>query len=245
MKKTKVWAHRGASAYAPENTIQSFERAIEMGADGIELDIQLTKDGEIVVIHDETIDRVSNGSGWVKDFTLDELKQLNVNKIHPAYGHVTIPTLAEVYELLKSTELTVNVEIKTGIVFYDNIEKKALKLADKMGMKEQIIYSSFNHYTVLKLNELNPSLKTGFLYSDGMVNAPEYAEKFNVEALHPALYNLQYPGFVTECKERNIELNVWTVNEEAHMKMLCEYGVNSIITNYPDVARKVVDEYFK
>lgn len=79
-EKTKVWAHRGASGYAPENTLDAFRKAVEMGADGIELDVQMTKDGELVVIHDETIDRVSNGKGWVKDYTYEELKNLILTK---------------------------------------------------------------------------------------------------------------------------------------------------------------------
>lgn len=96
--KTKVWAHRGASAYAPENTLEAFLLAAEQGADGVELDVQLTKDGEMVVVHDEEIDRVSDGSGFVKDYTLAELKNLNFNKTHLEYQNVKIPTLATVYK---------------------------------------------------------------------------------------------------------------------------------------------------
>ena len=114
-EKTKVWAHRGASGYAPENTLDAFRKAVEMGADGIELDVQMTKDGELVVIHDETIDRVSNGKGWVKDYTYEELKKFNFNKTHLEYTKEEIPTLEQVYLLIKPTNLTINVEIKTGI----------------------------------------------------------------------------------------------------------------------------------
>ena len=92
MSKTKVWAHRGASAYAPENTMVSFQKAVEMKADGIELDVQMTKDGELVVIHDETIDRTSDGKGWVKDYTLEELRQFNYNKTYPEVEHAELPT---------------------------------------------------------------------------------------------------------------------------------------------------------
>jgi len=120
----KVWAHRGASGYAPENTLPAFALAVEQGADGVELDIQLTKDGQIVVIHDETIDRVSNGSGWVKDYTLSQLKKFNFNKTFPEYGFVTIPTLEEVYDLLKDTGLTVNVELKQIPYFIVILKKK-------------------------------------------------------------------------------------------------------------------------
>ena len=108
-EKTKVWAHRGASGYAPENTLDAFRKAVEMGADGIELDVQMTKDGELVVIHDETIDRVSNGKGWVKDYTYEELKKFNFNKTHLEYTKEEIPTLEQVYRLIKLTNLTINV----------------------------------------------------------------------------------------------------------------------------------------
>ena len=126
-EKTKVWAHRGASGYAPENTLDAFRKAVEMGADGIELDVQMTKDGELVVIHDETIDRVSNGKGWVKDYTYEELKKFNFNKTHLEYTKEEIPTLEQVYLLIKPTNLTINVEIKTGIVFYPGIEGRVLE----------------------------------------------------------------------------------------------------------------------
>lgn len=174
-EKTKVWAHRGASGYAPENTLDAFRKAVEMGADGIELDVQMTKDGELVVIHDETINRVSNGKGWVKDYTYEELKKFNFNKTHLEYTKEEIPTLEQVYLLIKPTNLTINVEIKTGIVFYPGIEERVLELTERLGMKERVIYSSFNHYTIRKIKELDPQAKTGMLYEDGIIDAVDYA----------------------------------------------------------------------
>ena len=126
---TKVWAHRGASGYAPENTLEAFELAAKQKADGVELDVQLSKDGELVVIHDEIIDRVTDGKGKVKDYTVRELKSFKANQTHPEYANSVIPTLAEVYDLLKPTGLEINVELKTGIYFYPDIAKKLLKLA--------------------------------------------------------------------------------------------------------------------
>ena len=104
MERTLVWGHRGASGYAPENTMAAFEKAVELGADGIELDVQLTKDGELVVIHDETIDRVSDGSGWVKDYTYAKLIKHNFNRTHPEYEHAQIPTLEETLMRKKNLE---------------------------------------------------------------------------------------------------------------------------------------------
>ena len=238
--KPLVWAHRGASGYAPENTLAAFQKAVDLGADGVELDIQLTKDDQIVVIHDEMIDRTSGGKGWVKDYTLEELRAFNYNRTKPEYKHADIPTMREVFELLKPTGLFINIEIKTGVVFYEKIEEKILALAKEMGMEDRVCYSSFNHYTVTRIHELKPDAEVGFLYADGPIDMPSYGVKHGVNALHPALYNLQYDGFVKECKEKGLKLNVWTVNERPYMEMCCQYGVDAIITNYPDIAKEVV-----
>lgn len=236
-----VLAHRGASGYAPENTIEAYKKAIELGADGIELDVQMTKDGEIVVIHDETIDRTSDGKGWVKDYTLEELRKFNFNNHNPHYPHADIPTMREVFELIKPTNLVINIEIKTGVVFYP-IEEKILALTKEMEMEDRVFYSSFNHYTVKKVHELKPDAVVGFLYMDGPIDMPEYGKKHGVDALHPALYNLQYPGFIEECKKAGLKLHVWTVNEEQYVKMCLDADVDSVITNYPDMARRVIEE---
>lgn len=238
--KPLVWAHRGASGYAPENTLAAFQKAVDLGADGVELDIQLTKDDQIVVIHDETIDRTSDGKGWVKDYTLEELRAFNYNRTKPEYKHADIPTMREVFELLKPTGLFINIEIKTGVVFCEKIEEKILALTKEMGMEDRVCYSSFNHYTVTRIHALKPDAEVGFLYADGPIDMPSYGVKHGVNALHPALYNLQYDGFVKECKEKGLKLNVWTVNERPYMEMCCQYGVDAIITNYPDIAKEVV-----
>lgn len=238
--KPLVWAHRGASGFAPENTLAAFQKAVDLDADGVELDIQLTKDDQIVVIHDETIDRTSDGKGWVKDYTLEELRAFNYNRTKPEYKHADIPTMREVFELLKPTGLFINIEIKTGVVFYEKIEEKILALTKEMGMEDRVCYSSFNHYTVTRIHELKPDAEVGFLYADGPIDMPSYGVKHGVNALHPALYNLQYDGFVKECKEKGLKLNVWTVNERPYMEMCCQYGVDAIITNYPDIAKEVV-----
>lgn len=253
----KVLAHRGASGYAPENTIPAFKMAADMGADGVELDIQLTKDGEIVVIHDETIDRTSNGSGNVRDYTLEELRQFDYNyqnvtdpkskkkiqgeKMYPEYDKVDIPTMREVFELLKPTDMIINIELKTGIVFYP-IEEKILELTKEMGMEDRVIYSSFNHYSVMKIKELQPDAVCGFLYADGPIDMPEYAVNHGVEALHPAGYNLRYPDFVRKCHEKNVDINVWTINTEEQIQACVDAKVTSIIGNYPDLAIRIIEK---
>ena len=154
-----IWGHRGASGHAPENTLPAFQLAADMGADGVELDVQLTRDGIPVICHDETVDRTSNGAGWLKDFTYSEIRKLDFSCGNAAYEGVRIPALEEVLDLLAPTGLTINIEIKTGIIFYDRSEEIILKLVRDRNWEDRIIYSSFNHYTVRRIKELDPSAK--------------------------------------------------------------------------------------
>lgn len=244
MKQVKIWGHRGASAYAPENTLEAFALAEKMGADGVELDVQLTKDGEIVVIHDETIDRTSNGSGFVKDYTLKELQQFDFGvkfagrraeeEEAEEKTRVRIPTLEEVFRLLWPGTLTVNIELKTGIIQYEGLEEKVLQLSKRLGMENRVIYSSFHHPSLVKIKELNPSCKTGLLYCDGWIGVAGYARKLGIDALHPPIYQLKDESLVREAKEMGLEVNVWTVDDKADIKRLAGYGVDTVITNEPN-----------
>jgi glycerophosphoryl diester phosphodiesterase len=238
--KTKVWAHRGASAYAPENTLDAFELAVRQKADGIELDIQMTKDGKLAVIHDETIDRTCDGSGYVKDFTMEELKKFHCSKIQPEFGTSVIPELAEVLELIKPFELTVNIELKTGIFRYKGIEKEVLKQVKNAGMEERVIYSSVHHPSIVKVKKLNPKAVTGLLFSDGFIHVPGYAKLIGADALHPAFNLLRSKKLVKEAEKRKLPLHVWTVNDKNMMEYLAEQEIEAIITNYPDIANEIV-----
>ncbi|MDR1245553.1 MAG: glycerophosphodiester phosphodiesterase [Clostridiales Family XIII bacterium] len=241
---TQVWAHRGASGCAPENTLTAFRIAADMGADGVELDVQLTKDGRIVVIHDETIDRVSDGSGRVKDYTLAELKRFNFNKkgITPPL-FTEIPTLEEVLELLSDTGLTVNIELKTGLFFYEGIEEKTLSAVRSRGMEERVIYSSFNHYSVMRVKALAPTAKTGLLFGGGVIVTAETCERLGVTASHPDIGALRYPGFIRDAKARGLKVHAWTANDEASMRFCFENRVDAMVTNFPDRAALIRSEY--
>ena len=244
-RKTKIWAHRGASGYAPENTMEAFTLAVQMGADGVELDVHLTKDGQIVVIHDERIDRVSDGSGRVADYTLEELSGFNFNKTHPEYAaFCRIPTLREVLEELKDTGLTVNIELKTGTVFYEGIERKTVELVKELGYERRVLYSSFNHHSVLRVREYQPDARLAFLYSHELAGVADYARANGVHGVNPSVTGTLFEEEMQECKRKNIEINVWTVNGREDMKRLMELGVNAVITNYPDTACEVRKEYF-
>ncbi len=261
-RTTKIWAHRGSSGFAPENTMPAFEIAKELDIDGIELDVQMTKDGELVVIHDETINRTSDGKGWVKDLTLEQLRQFNFAKNKSAFGFVAIPTLREVYELFQGTDYVINVELKTSVIPYDGsnvvvgglnvetgignalpdsrcIEEKVHELTVEMGMENQVIYSSFSHSSILKMQQYVTKEHTAFLFCDGWLNVAEYGQTHKVQAIHPDMTYLELEKLVRECHEKGMKVHVWTVNEEEHALKLCDMGVDAIITNHPGKMREL------
>ena len=236
---TKIFAHRVASAYAPENTLPAFELAERQGADGIELDVQLTKDGEVAVIHDEKIDRTGTGEGFVRDFTLAELKSLSFHNQMEEYRGVKIPTLREVLELVKPGNMAVNIELKTGIFWYPGIEEKTMEIVRQVGMKERVIYSSFNHCSIQKVRSLDAQAETAYLFSDVILDVENYAAATGIDGLHPAVYHLYMSDFLERYQKSGLKVRVWTVNKEEDMKKIMEAGLEAVITNYPDIALKV------
>lgn len=242
---TKVFAHRGASGYAPENTLEAFALAEKQGAQGIELDVQLTKDGEVVVIHDETIDRVSTGKGAVRDYTLEELRRFSFHNHKKGYEGIPIPTLKELLEQVKPGGMEVNIELKTGIYWYSGLEEKTVELVKAAGMEKRVIYSSFNHYSVQKILELDGEAETAYLYSDVLLNVENYAKNTGVCGLHPAVYHLKMADFLDSYRRSGLKVRVWTVNDEADMRRFMENDLEAVITNYPDRALRVREKCFR
>jgi glycerophosphoryl diester phosphodiesterase len=241
LRKPLIWAHRGASAVAPENTLEAFTLAHEMEADGIELDIHLSKDGELIVTHDETVNRCSDGTGRVVDKTLKELKQLDFSNHIPGYRGVRVPTLDEVFELVKPTDMTINIEIKSDVVLYEGIEAKCVKLAREMGMEERLIYSSFNHYCLLQLKAINPAVRFAPLYMEALVEPWLYAKHIGAAAIHPYYPTMATPRIMEGLAETGILCNPWTVDDEKILMWMAKLGVNAVITNVPDAAKRVFD----
>jgi glycerophosphoryl diester phosphodiesterase len=228
----QIWGHRGALHYAPENTIASFQKAIELGADGVEFDVQLTKDGKVVVVHDETIDRVSTGNGYVSDYTLTELRYFNFNKrgiSEPRY--MQIPTLDEVLQLIALTHLEINIEFKTGILFYEGIEEKTTDLVKQYNLSDRVIYSSFNHFSVHKAKTFDPKSRTALICGGEVIVTGEQCEKIGAYALHPSVQHMHYPGLIEDCHKRGIKVNVWTVDNEGDFCFATEQGVDGIFVN--------------
>jgi glycerophosphoryl diester phosphodiesterase len=234
---TKVFAHRGASGYAPENTLAAFKLADDQGADGIELDVQMTSDGHLVVIHDETLDRTTDGHGWVKDATLDQIKQLDASMGDPDHPGQPIPTLTEVFDLLADSSMLINIEIKDGQVAYPGIAEKVLELIDQRNWEYRITISSFNHITLAHIRQIGSLVYTGVLFQDVLYEPWNYAHQLWATALHPHfLYVDSVPDLIDESRNSLLEINVWTVNEIADIDRMLARGVDGIITNYPDRA---------
>ena len=233
--KVRVAAHRGNSKYFPENTILGFKEALKLNVDQLEIDLHMTKDGEIIMMHDHKVDRTTNGTGLVRDLTLAQLKELDASYGMEAYRGAKIPTLGEVFDLIQNTRHIVNVEVKTDEWFYPQIEEKCLALAREKGVEDRIIYSSFNHYTLLKLRQLKPDAKLGMLFGDIMLKPWEYAAQLDVDYLHPMKMNIYVPDFSAGAAKAGCGVNMWTINDPETMQLCLNTGAG-IITNYPDVA---------
>lgn len=238
----QIFAHRGFSGYYPENTMLAFQKvAEETVADGIELDIQLTKDGEIVIMHDEMLDRTTNGSGWLKDHTLEELKMLSVGvNVKGFFPRQTIPTLREYFTWLKTTKLITNIELKTSYFEYEGIEEKLIAMVKEFGLEDQIWYSSFNHYTVARIKKLMPEAKCGLLTDTWLMNIGEYAASQGAASVNARTYFCAKEGVAADLHAHNIALQAWTPNDAEMMQELVDAGVDVLITNYPDIAANVL-----
>ncbi|WP_281278493.1 glycerophosphodiester phosphodiesterase [Paenibacillus zeisoli] len=228
------FAHRGAAGHCPENTMISFQRSIELGATGIETDVQMTRDGHLVLIHDETLQRTAGSPEWVKDLTLEQLKLKEVGAwFHEDFRGEAIPTLEQLLELAQKHEIIVNLELKNGIVQYPEIESKVIEAVRKFGLSERIIISSFNHYSLVLCKKIAPDIRTGILYMEGLYEPWNYAAGIGADALHAFKYAVT-PELAAEAARHGIPYHSFTVNDSAEMKALMDAGVAGIITDYPD-----------
>jgi len=214
----------------------AFQKAVQMGADGIELDVHRSRDGKLVVCHDETIDRTTTGKGTIKDQDYNELSSIDAGKwFGSEYSGERMPLLEEVLVLLKPTTLLLNIELKTDYYFYPGIEEQTLSLVHRYGMEEQVIFSSFNHYTVVELKKRAPQVKGGILYSCHLVKPHIYAKGLLVDALHPPMH-LATPEIIQDAHTAGLSVHAWFSREQFEEKLARIYlnsGVDMLITNYP------------
>ncbi len=238
-KKTKVYAHRGSRTRYPENTMGAYRLAVEEGADGIEIDIRTTKDGEIVISHDSSLKRNSGLDINISEHTWEEISKISVHcedRFGTTYkDEAFVPRLVDVLEYLKDKDTLLNIEVKTQADReYGYIEQKTLAMVEEYGMKDRVLYSSFDQYILVKLKELDPTVRTGLLYMNYPVyNAGERAKELGCDALHPdkkvgVMYN-----DIEKAVALGLDCNVWTVNDPEEARDLVARGAAAIITDTP------------
>lgn len=232
--RTLVFGHRGASAYAPMNTLPAFELAAEQGADGIELDVWLCADGEqLVILHDATVDHTTNGSGSVFAKSFSELRALDASYRFEQYRGVKIPTLDEVFQAV-GRRLLVNVEIKADLRMLPGTERAVADCIRRHGMSQRVIVSSFSAQVLKNFRTEMPEVPIGFLYADETPPSEwDLIASVPHEALHPH-YPLIDEALMQRTRSAGQIVNTWTVNDPERAVSLAGMGVAGIITDMPD-----------
>lgn len=239
---TKIIAHRGANKQAPQNTLPAFLKAIELGADGVENDVHLTKDGELVICHNYTIDETSDGTGSISDYTLAELKRFDFGAYYsPAFKGTRIPTLHEFLDIAAPFSV-INVEIKSPKSGEKDIVRKTIACVKAHGLFDRLIISSFDPRLLVEAKEIDPATRTGLLYSpdspviEQIFDDPiAYAANIKADALHPLVAYVD-DAYLEDCHQAGLIVNPWTVNLEDAMRLCSDWGSDGIITDLPDVA---------
>ena len=246
LRNVNIWAHRGSSMMNPENTLLAFRKAAELeGITGIEFDVQLTKDGEIVVIHDEKVDRTTDGTGNVRDYTLNELKQLTISgdgEVH------SIPTLRETFEMLapycKNKGLRLNIELKNSIIRYEGMEQKVIDMVSEFNLEDYVVYSSFNHDSIGLVKQIKADAEVAYLAGD-YHRCMDGIRKYGGMTIHPAQWGMPVnKGDVEDIRNAGFCVRMWNGSEPLYGQCrtlpdtdLREYyrlGATDIFTNVPE-----------
>lgn len=234
-----IIAHRGASGKYPENTMESFQAALRRKADGIELDVQLTLDGEVVVIHDHFLDRTTNGTGLVRDHTWEELQAYSAGAwMDHRYKQARIPSFREVCRFIQPTALSMIIEMKNFLSVQPHLEEKVIDIVREFRLSNRVIFSSFNFNSLLRIKELDSRLITALLYLGPLREPWEICREYEADQLHAPIDQIT-PALVRETKRRDIPIYAWTVDGAKQMKAFAAMKVDGLITNYPLRARKL------
>lgn len=238
--QTLVFAHRGSKCNRPENTLSAFREAVRVGADGIELDVHLTADEELVVIHDEKIDRTTNAKGAIQNLTLEQLKQYDAGSwFAPEFSTARIPTLSEVLSLLTALDFkgVLNIEIKTDQYHYPNIEKILSALMTKNHWGFDYLYSSFNLDSLKILSQLEPQTELSFLTENRLKKIKIGLLEPYITSIHPKkTYAFKHPVLVRHFTK---PIRIWTVNSDKEMRLAFQENIAGLITDYPEKALQV------
>ncbi len=239
-KQPTLFAHRGARRVAPENTLPAFAAALEMGVDGIELDVHVTLDGELVVIHDFDVGITTDGQGLVTQMTAAEIARLDAgSSFDLAFAGTHVPTLAEAFDLIGG-RCQVNIEIKSMDIYARDATDGVAAFIQARDLHEQVIVSSFNPITLIKLRHLDPRIRLGFLFS---ADLPDFLREawagavIQPEAWHPH-FSAVDAELVDWVHSHRAAINVWTVNDISEARRLVDLGIDMIMTDTPDLLRQ-------
>jgi glycerophosphoryl diester phosphodiesterase len=239
-----IFGHRGASAHAPENTISAFKLAIEHGADAIELDAKLTSDGQVVVIHDQTVNRTTNAYGEVKKLLLSTIRELDAGSFFSAkFAGEPVPTLEDVFEAV-GKDIFINIELTNYISPRDPLPDKVALLVQKHGLEERVMFSSFLNLNLIRIKKLLPQVPAAVLANSGFkgsIARSIIGRRVSPEVIHPHFSDVS-PYYMLQEKSTGRLVNVWTVNDPDEMMHLFALGVNGIITDDPKKACRVLSE---
>ncbi len=242
LKRPTIFAHRGSCAYAPENTIAAFKLALDQHADGIELDAKLSADGLVMVMHDDTVNRTTNGSGRVNSLTLAELKKLDVgSKFPPLVNSEKIPTLAEVFETV-GRKIFINIELTNYSSPIDDLPDKVISLVKKYGLETSVMLSSFNMIGLIRARNLLPKIPMGLLTFPGFADITLRSRlvRFGpLLALHPARSDVTL-NLIQIAHQAKCRIHAYTVNQSDMMQQFFIAGVDGIFTDDPLLAHKVL-----
>lgn len=232
--RVKIFAHRGASGAFPENTIAAFQKAAQLPVDGVEFDVHLTKDQQLVVIHDEKIDRTSKGAGYVKDMTLAELRQYDYGSwFDEKFARERIPTLREVLHIFRDTQHLINIELKTDVFAYDGIEQLVLQEVFAHDVQHRTIISSFDHEILSNVTKLAPNIEVAALFSDLLIDYVTYGKQIPVNVYHVSK-SIAVRAPIKKVIEAGYPVRVYTVNKISQAKQLANFGVAAIFTDEPE-----------
>ncbi|WP_068671945.1 glycerophosphodiester phosphodiesterase [Oceanobacillus sp. Castelsardo] len=233
---TKIYAHRGASKYAPENTLPAFNLAYEMKADGIETDVQLTKDGIPILIHDENVKRTTNGTGFVQDFTFAEIRELDAGAwFSRKYKNTPILSLEELLNWIKFKPLYLNIELKNNKIDYKHLELIVFEMVKEHQLLDRTTISTFNSESVKRLKEVNQMIEVAYLTSKQNNKLVTYAEDLGANAIH-VKYKLLNDKLMNESRKKDMKIRVYTINKYPSMKQCFHLGCDGIFTDVPDKA---------
>lgn len=237
----EIWAHRGASAYAPENTLAAFRAAAELGADGVELDVQRARDGDLVVIHDATLQRTTQGRGPVAEYTVAQIKTLDAGfKSGPSFRGERIPTLAEALGYIRSTPLRVNIHLKSAVPADLPLERRVLQEVSAAGLGSRTVISSFSEDVLRRVRRSEPSLQLAILCTEFAPIAPMYAVQFGAQAVHPSL-GVVSPAYLRDALAVQVKVRPFTVNAKTDLWRIAVWGAHGVITDDPRLARRIAD----